>query len=733
MMKNKLFKILAILISIFTILLFSFADVSIPPVDAQAQTVRFVSPGGIDIGECDSSQTACKTIQYAVFVSNSGDTIKVAEGTYRYDGHNRCMPNLVTKAVVCIYNKTLTIQGGFSSANWSYANPITNPTIIDGAGQYRGVVIMDSIHSDDISPHLEMTGFTIQNARAFGPNYSDNPDPGGSGAGMFSQRASLDLSDMIFKNNEAIGANVGGETGSGGSADGAGLRIEITPPNSVSFLTRVSFENNISRGGSGPDRGGVALGALFIWDGYVVIEDSNFLNNKAIAGNSQGSGLTDIKADALGGGIAVETGIVDIIRTNVTGNEVTGGNASQYGGGGFGGGIFVEEVPGGKQYDYQTIVRIIDSYVTNNKAKAGTGSRGGDGAGGGVDVDSADMVIERSHIMNNSVAGGNGTTAGPGAGGGIYLFAVRDGDYYGSINNSVVAYNTAAYGTGGGTNPAYGGGAGIVIQGVDTNIYQTTIAYNKNEGNLALGTGLLVVPFYISESNIRQPEVNLVNSIISNHSIGKYNATALVTAEKTTMNINGLMFAENIQDRNTDPNFYKPGIVNGLETIINAPSVGYVAPQDPYYNFHLRLDANARDKGNIDVLTNDLDNQLRPQNGKPDFGADEFHPFNLDGAPRNGTLLIDWKKSLSYFLGGADNYRITVQCDTGANPPDQINCGGTITNYPETSIFLTGLSNHKSYTVSVWINDSTNIEIGYSNPMTIKPSDLFVNLPLIIK
>ena len=175
--KNPYFRIICVI----TLFIFFFADANLASASArlQAGTTRYVAASGTDTGNCSSPGAPCHTIQYAVNQSASGDRILVAQGTYVYNAATDPCSFFLTRAVVCFANKRLTILGGYSTSNWSTANPAANLTVIDGQNARRGVAF---VGISNPATHLDMEGFTIQNGRAQGPLY--NGVPGGRGGGM---------------------------------------------------------------------------------------------------------------------------------------------------------------------------------------------------------------------------------------------------------------------------------------------------------------------------------------------------------------------------------------------------------------------------------------------------------------------------------------------------------------------------------------------------------------------
>jgi hypothetical protein len=258
-----------------------FGALSGASAQAATATTRYVATTGNDSGNCSSVISPCYTIQYAINQSSSGDTILVAQGTYPYSSQvDWCSNHTSIKpaSVICFVDKSLTILGGYSTTNWSTANPSVNLTVIDGQNTYRGVDAVGYLNKK--TGYIDLEGFTIQNGLAQGPT---NYDSTGIGGGMLTQYVTVTLRDMVFKNNRANGQNT--NSGAGGEADGAGIRIESSPAGTNSLLQRVTFDNNQSYGGTGPVRGGVALGALFIFASNVTVEDAIFTNNLAQAGS----------------------------------------------------------------------------------------------------------------------------------------------------------------------------------------------------------------------------------------------------------------------------------------------------------------------------------------------------------------------------------------------------------------------------------------------------------------
>ncbi len=577
---------------------------------APTGTTRYVATTGSDSGNnCATQGSPCSTIQNAVNNSTSGDTIKVAQGTYTYAGNDNCT-FLQTRAVVCIVDKILTILGGYTTSNWSSANPYINVTAIDGLNAQRGVAVIKSLATTS----LDMEGFTIQNGVAHGPTYVGVPD--GMGGGMWVQVATVTLRDMILRSNQAIGADM--TSGSGGAATGAGLRIESSPSGSSSLLQRVTFDNNQSTGGNGPDRGGLAYGAMFVYASAVTVQDSTFTNNRAIAHSSSGSGIggDGNRADALGGALALEAGTsVTLTHLTLTNNSTTGGNATKAGGA-FGGAIYA---------DNGTSFSLSDSTVNNNLAQAGNGDFGGYGAGGGILVLRTPATIDRTTVRSNTAQGGNssvGNNAGTGAGGGVYLWDTRSSPASATLTNLIIADNFMDRGTG--INIG-GGGGGIVIQGLPATLTHITFARNRLGSTLVAGQAILVV--YAPGGAPATANVNY--NIIANHtqdSSGAY-AVYVVCDNGSALTFNQGLFAGNTSGKDTGASC-SPAPINGLP-IDSASSAGFVSPGAPNYNYHIQATSAAKDQAIGSATPIDIDGQTRPYGSASDVGADEVYPLNF--------------------------------------------------------------------------------------------------------
>jgi parallel beta-helix repeat protein len=146
---------------------------------AQDPTIYYVAPApiGDDDSDCTDYNKPCGTLQHAVDSALTGDEIRVATGIYTDVQARGAFSQVV------YINKTVTIQGGYSTTNWNTPYAITQPTTLDAHGQGRVLYI-----TGNISPTID--GFIITGG-----------DTSGGGGGVAIYSSSPMLSHNIITNN----------------------------------------------------------------------------------------------------------------------------------------------------------------------------------------------------------------------------------------------------------------------------------------------------------------------------------------------------------------------------------------------------------------------------------------------------------------------------------------------------------------------------------------------------
>src|SRR6185295_11538601 len=122
------------------------------------------------------------------------------------------------------------------------------------------------------SARLTMTNITIRKGLAKGTEGPSPFDPTAFGGGIDAANAAVTLDGVTFQNNHAVG----GDTSSGAGGAAAGGALSIRGAGTLSRLTNVTFVSNSSLGGRGPQQGGVAFGALFVFASIVEVENCSF-------------------------------------------------------------------------------------------------------------------------------------------------------------------------------------------------------------------------------------------------------------------------------------------------------------------------------------------------------------------------------------------------------------------------------------------------------------------------
>jgi hypothetical protein len=587
-------------------------------------TTYFVATTGADVTGGGSQAAPFRSIQFAVTkAAATGDTIKVAAGSYVYNlAADNYSQDFRRTAVIAVFEKQLTILGGFTTADWNSYNPAVNQTILDGTDLHRGVFAIDLPQAPPTA--LTLAGFTV--TRGLGGGYTTSSGVraiDGTGGGMLVEGAGVSLRDVAFRANRAIGDNT--NQGRGGAGAGGGLFLSSSSSATVGTLQNVTFADNLAQGGSGPVRGGFGQGGgLFTFQYTVNGEDLTFTNNRAIGGSTAGSGFAEGDlADGQGGGVAIHIGSVGNLRgVRASGNSAIGGAAPNGdAGGAFGGGVYAESAR----------LTLTTSDVRSNTAQGGngnnsgaTGGGAGFGNGGGLMTFNSQTVVDRSLFLANLAQGGTGAVIKGSAGGGGVAFLSQAGvAASGSIVNSVIADNTAALG--GGTQEQGGGGGGIWILGPPTTLVHSTIARNQMVGTnptmpTMQGQGVLVLGGATATLSF-----NIIADHVNNLNAGNGFAAALSVQPGNTVNLNRNLFtSSNSKDTNANGLPSPAGTFNGLNTSVtpDPPTAGFLTPGAPNFDYRIGAGSAAVNAATGSGTTVDITGQIRQ--GTPDIGAYEL-------------------------------------------------------------------------------------------------------------
>jgi hypothetical protein len=276
----------------------------------QAQVAIYVDDNVCPaVGSGTMSDPYCK-IQDAVNAAGDGYEIRVAAGTY---SGPQTVPvqqweGVYTYTQVVIITKSLTLQGGYTPADWYNPDPTVNTTIIDAQRHGRGVSIVGNWNDH---PVVTVDGFTIK-----GGDYTGLGNPDGvsnqvcastgsdCGGGLFAYESKLTLRNCIITDNIAsrdyghgggiyLWPRYGGasprientivisNTAMGTGSSGGGMyAIRVYHPMTI---TQSIFRDNIS-GGQG---GGLTL--AYNIEALVTISETDFINNSAQTAEAGGA------------------------------------------------------------------------------------------------------------------------------------------------------------------------------------------------------------------------------------------------------------------------------------------------------------------------------------------------------------------------------------------------------------------------------------------------------------
>jgi len=517
--------------------------------------ILYVAPGG----DCGGATPCYATVQAAVDAANPNDEIRVTAGIYAGVSARAG----VTQTVYI--SKTVTIRGGYTTANWTTPNPTANLTTLDAQGLGRVLYI-----TGDINPTVEGLRITGGDAAALGG------DPWGNdaGGGVYVYEATATISNCVVYSSTA-------STASSGSGGGLFLRGSDATLSGNTVVSNTASTASYANGGG-----------LFLWGSDATLSSNTVQGNAAsTAGWGYGGGLYLLNSGA-----------------TLSGNTVisnTAGTADQ----GWGGGLYVW---------------YSDATLSGNTVQGNTASTAstGYGYGGGLYLSASDATLS-----SNTVQGNTASTADRGYGGGLYLWysaATLSGN---TIVSNTATLSLIATGQGGGLlvrrsspftltnnlvadNHANTQGSGLWFEGADTDptsgrLLHTTIADNAANGG-GSGQGVFVGGY---------TTLAFTNTIIAGHHSEGINVTTGSTAT-----LEATLWYDNGSDTGGGG-----VIVTGAVNVYDDPA--FVNPSA--WDYHLTAGSAAIDIGVDAGVTMDLDGDTRPWGAGYDIGADEYKMWHI--------------------------------------------------------------------------------------------------------
>ncbi len=531
-------------------------------------------------------------IQAAINAAQAGDHILIAAGVYTQINTFSSEDNSAGVISQVVYiTKSLTLEGGYTTDNWSQADPAAHPTTLNAQGQGRTVVIIGAIT-------VTLRGLEIAGGDA--ANQGGGASSGDVGGGIYVRDAAVNLTGNTILNNTAThfgggvyltnspnatleqnailnnttthfgggvyltnspGATLKGNTLVSNTATlsgtGAGAGIHLYHSDNVSFIVN-TLRGNHSAG----DGGGI----------YVYQSNNTLFSNNTLLANSAGGS---------GGGIYVLSSEHAALQSSgiYGGNLVDRNTAGRHGGG-----LCLID---------SAWAAIADNLVISNSA-------GMDG--GGVFVDQSGILF----LDGNTIRG----NAAQAQGGGLYMHNSPNA----ALRNSVLDSNNAQDGGGLGleqtytvkmenlviaANTASGNGSGLWVKGAVAEIKHATIVSNTQS------TGLYIA----GDGAQTYGALAMTNTIVSGHQTGVY------VAEHCTATLNSVLW----HNTSITVSHASAAVVNAQRQYNGEPRFSNPAAA----NYRLDVGSAAIDKGIDANVFVDLAGRPRPAGPAPDLGAFE--------------------------------------------------------------------------------------------------------------
>lgn len=428
-----------------------------PVMAGPSSSVRYVAPAG----NCNGAAPCYSIIQAAIDAAGSGDEIRIAAGTYTQLNVRQRIDTAGGVVTQVVYlSKTVTLRGGYTPHDWSTADPVAHPTILDAQGKGRAVYITLSTISPTLE-NLQLTGGT-----AAGLGGTDEGNDGGGGLYVYAASATIRQCDIYSNTAPGYGGGVYAHYSNArlqanrifnNSASDAGGGIFLNNHNSIVAGNSI-FSNTAQWNGGG----------LYVLVGSPLLRSNIITGNRAALYDGGGLHLTNSAAalqenyiaanfaQRAGGGVSMQGGAV-----KAQGNDILENRAMQWGGG-----VYVR---------LDSTATFTRNLIFSNAAANG----------GGVYIEASAPTLDGNVIRSNRAT----------LGGGAYV--------YGStayLPNNVIVDNVIT-----------DKGSGLYIVGSNLRLPQATIARNAGGD----GSGL-----FVTRDAAFSSTVALTNSIIVSQGVG---------------------------------------------------------------------------------------------------------------------------------------------------------------------------------------------------------------------
>jgi hypothetical protein len=568
-----------------------------------------VATTGEDTEECGPEEDPCRTVQYAVDKALPGDELRVASGTYTEINSRHGLFQVV------YLTKTLSIQGGYTTANWTTPDPEANPTTLDAEGAGRVMVI-----SPTITVHLEGLRFVGGDATGLGggPTIALGGEPPikDAGGGLYILTATVTISDSTIFSNTASASPE--RPGCGGGLYARAGSVTLTHNTIVSNTAGYSYGFG---GGIYLDHGGAVLlqneivsnTASFWGDGYggglylYGRTPPDPFPSASLLDNTLQGNYGSRTADGWGGGMQASYYHVELMDNLVQYN--TGGTDKE----GKGGGLYIF---------------FSEALLERNLVRYNIACLGEEGFSGGVHFCTSPDVTLRNNTIFRNIA----NTTGHGYGGGVSFCKTTA-----TLDSNKIISNTATLST---TYDVRGWGGGVWTGDRASVSFSNDLIAGNHARTQGSGLWFGVENENYNDRGIRLQHVTiannigpylghgvyvthavafLTNTIIASHTIGVYVSGVGSSEYRGSATLDATLWYSNDIDTAGGG-----GIDIGSHNYDGDPA--FVDPGD--WDYHIGPDSAALDRGIGTGVHTDMDGEHRPWLA-PDLGADEVWPFTL--------------------------------------------------------------------------------------------------------